>query len=194
MGYAFRDDPWRSLDFFSGKSADAGLLDLFCLYAVPNGIAHGRIDLNTRNPVLVQSLLNGSVDDVMKTNMVSPTAAASVAAIYTNTTTTSPFVNKADLAVNFIGTTAFSGATGFSTDEQMVKPQREATARALADVGETRTWNLMIDLVAQVGKYPATATALDQFVVEGERHYWLHVAIDRFTGKVIDQQLEVVTQ
>jgi hypothetical protein len=193
MGYAFRDDPWRSLDFFSGKSADAGLLDLFCLYAVPNGVAHGRIDLNTHNSTLIQSLLTGTVDDVMKTNIISSSAASSVAAAYTTLTTATPLVNKANLTTSFIGTTAFP-STGFSTDEQMVKPQREATARALADVGETRTWNLMIDLVAQVGKYPPTSTTMDQFVVEGERHYWLHVAIDRFTGKVVDQQLEVVTQ
>ena len=29
-------------------------------------------------------------------------------------------------------------------------------------------------------------------VVEGEKRYWLHIAIDRFTGEVIDQQLEAV--
>ncbi len=194
MGYAFRDDPWRSLDFFSGKSADAALLDLFSLYATPQGVVHGRVDLNTRNPLLIQSVLSGTVDDVMKTNIISATAATSVAAAYTANVATTPFVNKADLTTKFIGTSSFSGTAGFSPDEQMVKPQREATARALADIGETRTWNLMIDLVAQVGKYPATATGLDQFVVEGERHYWLHIAIDRFTGKVVDQQLEVVTQ
>ena len=51
----------------------------------------------------------------------------------------------------------------------------------------------MIDVVAQTGKIAASATDLDKgFIVEGERRYWLHVAIDRFTGKVIDQQLEPV--
>ena len=32
------------------------------------------------------------------------------------------------------------------------------------------------------------------FVVEGEQHYWIHVAIDRFTGQVIDKQFEVVKE
>ena len=50
----------------------------------------------------------------------------------------------------------------------------------------------MIDLIAQSGRYPPNATSLSQFVVEGEKRYWLHVAIDRFTGEVIDQQLEAV--
>ena len=45
---------------------------------------------------------------------------------------------------------------------------------------------------AQSGPYPPTASNLSQFVVEGEKRYWLHIAIDRFTGEVIDQQLEAV--
>ncbi len=64
--------------------------------------------------------------------------------------------------------------------------------RALTDAGQTRTWNLMIDVIAQSGKYPPTANNLSQFVVEGEKRYWLHIAIDRFTGEVINQQLEAV--
>jgi hypothetical protein len=50
----------------------------------------------------------------------------------------------------------------------------------------------MIDVIAQSGRYPWTATSLSQFVVEGEKRYWVHIAIDRFTGEVIDQQLEAV--
>ena len=50
----------------------------------------------------------------------------------------------------------------------------------------------MIDVIAQSGKYPPTANNPSQFVVEGEKRYWLHIAIDRFTGEVIDQQLEAV--
>jgi hypothetical protein len=64
----------------------------------------------------------------------------------------------------------------------------------LADVGQTRTWNLLIDVIAQAGRFSPTATALDNFVVEGERRFWLHVAIDRFTGEIVDQQLETVSQ
>jgi len=52
----------------------------------------------------------------------------------------------------------------------------------------------MIDLVAQAGRYPPNANSLDQFVVEGEKRYWLHVAIDRFTGKVIDEKIEPVSE
>ena len=64
---------------------------------------------------------------------------------------------------------------------QLVKAQREAVPRALASVGQTRTWNLMIDVIAQSGSYPPAANDLANFVVQGEQRYWVHVAIDRFT-------------
>jgi hypothetical protein len=38
----------------------------------------------------------------------------------------------------------------------------------------------------------AKSKRLSNFLVEGEQHYWVHVAIDRFTGQVIDKQMEVV--
>jgi hypothetical protein len=58
----------------------------------------------------------------------------------------------------------------------------------------------MIDVIAQSGRYPPTVTAnpqpadLPKFIVEGEQRYWVHVAIDRFTGQVIDKQIEVVNE
>ena len=36
--------------------------------------------------------------------------------------------------------------------------------------------------------------SLANFVVQGEKRYWVHVAIDRFTGQVIDKQIEVVNE
>ncbi len=48
MGYAFRDDPWHSLDFFSAASADSGLLDLFSLHEGTDG-DHAR-DSRRRGP------------------------------------------------------------------------------------------------------------------------------------------------
>jgi len=35
---------------------------------------------------------------------------------------------------------------------------------------------------------------LSDFIVEGEKRYWLHIALDRFTGQVIDRQIEVVKE
>ena len=62
-------------------------------------------------------------------------------------------------------------------------------------VTQTRTWVLLIDLVAQTGHYKPNATNLQtDFVVEGEKRYWLHIAIDRFDGSIVGQQLEEVTE
>jgi hypothetical protein len=46
-----------------------------------------------------------------------------------------------------------------------------------------------------VGSFKPNATSLhNDSVIETEQHYWVHVAIDRFTGQVIDKQIEVVNE
>jgi hypothetical protein len=56
-------------------------------------------------------------------------------------------------------------------------------------------WNLLIDVVAQTGHSKPNASSLqNDFVVEGEKRYWLHIAIDRFDGTIVGQQLEEVTE
>ena len=52
----------------------------------------------------------------------------------------------------------------------------------------------MIDVVAQSGRYAPGETNLTKFNVEGQQHYWILVAIDRFTGQVLDKQIEVVNE
>jgi hypothetical protein len=82
-----------------------------------------------------------------------------------------------------------------SPDKNYTIPRfADATLRALANSGQTRVWNLLIDVVAQTGRYPQSAGALDKFSVEGEQRYWVHVAIDRLTGQIIDKQIEVVKE
>jgi hypothetical protein len=51
--------------------------------------------------------------------------------------------------------------------------------RALAELGQTRTWNLLIDVIAQTGHYGPNAQGLTDFIPEGEKRYWLHVALGR---------------
>jgi hypothetical protein len=89
-----------------------------------------------------------------------------------------------------------SALTSTTNDPSTLNIQRlrESAMRALSSAGQTRVWNLMIDLVAQTGRYKPGETNLDNFAVDGEQRYWLHVAIDRFTGKVIDEQLEEVKE
>lgn len=198
LGYAARDLPWKTLDFFSDNSADAGLLDIFSINDEPKIIA-GRINLNTRQAPVLQSVLAGALaaefdanNTVFKTG-TSATASPVLAANIVAATATTPLRNISELITRpgLPNTILPVPATG-SAHDQRVKSRREVVARALSSVCQTRTWNLMIDVIAQSGRYPPTAISFTDFVVEGEKRYWLHVAIDRFTGEVIDQQLEAV--
>jgi hypothetical protein len=99
-------------------------------------------------------------------------------------------VNRAGLATLIANV---PDSTGLGPSQP--KTQRESIARALGETAQTRTWNLLIDVIAQSGRYPPNATSLTNgFVVSGEQRYWVHVAIDRFTGRVIDRQMEVVNE
>jgi hypothetical protein len=200
LGYVDRDDPWKTLDFFTANSGDAALLDLFTVSKSDSNVVAGRINLNTQNQPSLYAVLNNTVSDAVGTtpapstpNLSKPSQIATDMVAFTASgSANGPLVGKDQIATKFVSNLTTGDFSG--SDEQYVKARREGVTRALADVGQTRTWNLMIDIVAQAGRYPPAATSLSQFVVEGERHYWLHVAIDRFTGQVIDQQLEAVTQ
>jgi hypothetical protein len=74
------------------------------------------------------------------------------------------------------------------------KYKREALVRSFADITNTRTWNLFIDVIAQSGSYASNAKTLNDFIVEGEKRYWVHLTLDRFTGKVIRMQVEPATE
>jgi hypothetical protein len=213
LGYAFRDLPWKTLDFFSDKSADAGLLDIFCIHdgpqvldssgnvigmAPPTTVA-GKVSSNGTQaadlqPVLAGAILNelDSTNTVAKTD-TGATSAPELAANIVNATSITPMQNKSDLITRAnLPTTILPTA---SNDNQAVKARREVVARAASSVSQSRVWNLVIDVVAQTGRYKPNANSLqNDFVVEGEQHYWVHVAIDRFTGQVLDKQIEVVNE
>jgi hypothetical protein len=194
MAYAFRDQPFRTLDFSSANSADAGLLDLFCVntYDDLSSRRAGVTNLNSRQAPVISALLKSTTqqEKIPRANGPSPTptpiATASVTPLANALMTSTPFTNRAALA-GFISSQTILGST-------VPKAEREAIARALGEAGQTRTWNLLIDVVAQSGRYPPNASSLAGFLVDGEQHYWVHVAIDRFTGEVIDKQIEVVNE
>jgi hypothetical protein len=214
MGYAFRDQPFRTLSFSSSNSPDAGLLDLFTTnnYSDPSPtptatstpvMRAGVISLNSRQLPALAILLANTIrrEDTPRTIAGSPplpsplpspfTASDASYALTTlvSLTSNSPVRNKADLATLIANT----NPVGF--DATIPKTQRESIARAFAEAVQTRTWNLLIDMVAQTGRFKPNATNLqDDFVVEGEQHYWVHVAIDRFTDQIVDMQVEVVKE
>src|SRR5437762_1178102 len=197
MGYAFRDQPFKTLDFSSTTSADNGLLDLFTVNEnnTATGMRAGVINLNTTQDAPLAAILAHTIVEEGTEGAVSPaptpspmpnTSATAAASSLVTATNSAPLQNAAELA-NWIATQGVLGAT-------LPKTQKEGLARAFGEGTQTRTWNLMIDVVAQSGRYPPGANNLANFILEGEQHYWVHVAIDRLTGEVIDRQVEVVNE
>ena len=203
LGYVYRDDPFRTLDFMTPGSADAGLLDLFCLSEAP--VLAGRINPNTPYTQVIQSLVNGATQSSLTsisgaTATVPVATAQNLASTFVTLTSTTPITNRASLVTS--GAVSNIINTGYFSDNgntSLVKTEGESLVRSLAESSNTRTWNFLIDVIGQSGHFLnnsalVTSGGKDNFVVDGERHYWLHVAIDRYTGKVVDQQLEIVDQ
>src|SRR5205823_14381219 len=78
LGYAFRDLPWKTLDFFTDKSADAGLLDIFTIndgspgvgigglgitFMVQPSVTAGNVNVNDTQPADLQPVLAGAILD-----------------------------------------------------------------------------------------------------------------------------------
>jgi hypothetical protein len=212
LGYVFRDLPWKTLDFFTDKSADAGLLDIFTINdgtqvldannniigMAPPATVAGQVNVNTTQAADLQSVLAGTIIDEVSSTTVNKTGSGAtdapvLATNIANATSTTPMQNKAELITraNLLTTILPTAAN----DNQAVKARREVVSRAMSSTSQTRVWNVLIDVVAQSGRYKPNAASLqNDFIVEGEQHYWVHVAIDRFTGQVLDKQIEVVNE
>jgi hypothetical protein len=133
--------------------------------------------------MLNRAIITESTSSIVNNTTDTTTAANSIVTETTNT----PALGRADVAR--LASVVIN--TPFTTNDET----RETIARALAEVGQVRTWGLLVDVIAQTGRYPPNATSFENgFVVEGEQHYWVHVAIDRFTGQVIDRQFEEVKE
>jgi Tfp pilus assembly protein PilX len=190
LGYGYRNGT-TSLDFRIASSADTTLLDLFTYNtATPRS---GSINLNTQNSNALNAILRGAIiRDVTSATSGNPSYITQAAAVIVATNIISDPVNGSAtrplLSRAGIGQLTAAARIGLGATEE----EQELVARALAEVTQTRTWGLMIDVIAQSGRFSSGTTNLSRFVVEAEKRYWLHVAIDRLTGKLIDQQLEAV--
>jgi len=186
LGYVFRESPWRSIDFVSTNSADRNLLDVFSAYSTPaSGIRAGVVNLNTRQPVVLAALLSGT--PTTGSGTITSSAAATYASNMVATTATTPLANRTQLV-------ALVSSNVIATAGDFVKQSREAAIRALGEAGQTRTWNVLIDVVAQNGKFTGGGTGTADFSVAGERRVWVSVAIDRITGRIGDRQTEQVSE
>jgi Tfp pilus assembly protein PilX len=193
MGYAFRDQPWKSIDFFSERSGDSALLDVFCISESPDdGIVANRVSLNSASDQVLKAMMSeGLRRDAGGSNLTSASAdllsdseVNTVIQAVRAARTTAPFLNRSELVSRVMKELPGTG-TSFT-----IKRQREAVIRALADMVETNNWNFMIDVIAQSGRMRPGGTASTDFIPEGERRRWHFVSIDRSTAKVLDEHGE----
>jgi Putative Ig domain len=201
FGYAYNPAstlPSKTLDFASAASKDRAILDFFTYNeASPRA---GIVNLNTRNGPVLASMIRGAwLRDQLAENpppdqtyVVSQNdaLAAGQAIVQATTAAGGAAVSRADIAR--LAAAAVAAVPNLAASDEA----KQTIARALADTGQARTWNLMIDVIAQTGKYKPNAPDLmgSNFVVQGEKRYWLHVALDRDNGTVLGTQLEEVVE
>jgi hypothetical protein len=224
MSHTFTDTPYRNIDFFTPESGFTGLLDVFTVSSNQraDSLVAGKVDLNTRQMPVLKALLAGAyrdtLDDANTQNIPASEAEDLAIALINRTTSNDPgrgplwnvshLVGRFDPGVDIQAQTPSTRPIrfdGFSSDigvnpggstaaPNVVQRLREAPIRVLSQTGQVGTWNLLVDIVAQTGRLPSTASDLDDFIVESESRVWLHLAIHRLTGKILSQNIEFVSE
>ncbi|MEM6821605.1 MAG: hypothetical protein AAF558_06670, partial [Verrucomicrobiota bacterium] len=196
MGYTFRDLPGKSLDFGNEESGDLALLDLFTL-GNEASITAGVLNINSAPREVLLAAVSGILLDeeasTLSSELLTSGELDNLGDEIQDLKDSGEWVfrNRGDV-FKVLGASEALDRIYTSTDDQRIDSRREGLARALADISDTRTWNVMIDVIVQSGKYSQAATDLAQFNVEGQKRFWVHVAIDRLTGEILEQQWETI--
>ena len=202
-----------TLDFSPPSFPQAPVLDFFSYNPISSAYPRaGIVNLYTRNAPVLAAILARTLktDAAANSNPPSPVVSTSEAMNAANAIVGETQgvlagappsgwpVTQTDLTRAIAARLVAAGGSAIgSTNEQ-----KQAIARALAEMGQTRTWNLFIDVIAQTGKYaPGTTdvTQANKFTVEGEKRYWLHIALGRDPNAdgsvdVLGTQLEEVIE
>jgi hypothetical protein len=215
LGYGLKtEEGFTPLDLHTSGTLEATLLDFFTYNPVDHPYPRlGIVNLNTKNPAVLAAILKSALRkdmDAVPGPTPMPTvsqsgpgydAMAAAQAIVNETWTNNrPALTRADIGrLTSVAASSIS-TNGANSSAEEIDKCKETIARALSEVSQARTWNLFIDVIAQTGKYKPNAQDLtgSNFVVEGEKRYWLHIALGRdlVSGQVdvLGTQLEEVTQ
>jgi hypothetical protein len=215
LAFVFAGTPWRQLDFATPESGFSGLLEAFCVgeNRHPEALEAGRVNLNTRQAPVLQAVLAGAdlgAGDQKPVQLPSNGAfsARSLAeAIVDRTSSKAIGAGPLQSLSDLVGRRMPNGKyVGVAADLEMLfakapnggtSVERHSIARALGACGDTRVWNLLFDIIAQAGRFPPGSERLGDlrnFVVQAEHRIWVHVALDRLTGEVLDLQTEEVSE
>ena len=194
LGNVFRGTPWRNLDFMTPESGDRVLLDLFTLEEAPSdNLVGGRVNLNMVSQPVLSALLQGAglVDGI---STIDATTAGNMALEFSNFITgNSTLKDRSEIIGRWVSGTSFAGpaekmASKLATTQQPLHRNRDTIVASLADVGTVRSWNFLIDVVAQSG-----LVTNGQFIPQGESRVWECIAIDRFNARVVARTTENIS-
>ncbi|MEM9400025.1 MAG: hypothetical protein AAF984_07425 [Verrucomicrobiota bacterium] len=198
LGYVYRDVPWKTLDLHNENSGDAKLADLFSVRYEPP-VSRGRLNLTSLrkrwgdDTSILQTILQGagremSLDDPT-TDTIDGDLSSLAATLKTQLDTMEDFSDILEvLGHSEIQTKLEELAQGDVSGSQFSKSRREFLARALLDSVQDSTWNFMVDIIAQSGQQLG-----NRFIAQAEKRAWLHLAIDKENGKIIDRRIEYIT-
>jgi Tfp pilus assembly protein PilX len=145
LGYANKSLA-TTLDFYTAGTLDPLLLDLFTVS--PANIRAGVLSLNARNSIGLAAMLAGAIKNVGSSTLLSASNARNVALdILSATSSPAGRIAAGRFELGRLTSRVQPGVIG--TDEE----SRELISRSLAEVAQTRTWNLMIDVIAQAGAF-----------------------------------------
>jgi hypothetical protein len=198
LGYVFRDTPWKTLDFSTPQSGDFGLLDAFTLQSPEpaSPAVAGKIAINSAQPEVLAEILRGALrlqvpsgEDIVLSDEDASAIAAEIARQAGELG--APFATVGEFATRDVVSPVLGrGLQAGPGAGNRRKTEREAAIRTLSGIGSTGTWNLLIDLVTQSGTFSPASRTADDFLVESESRLWVHLAMDRFTGQIVDMQIE----
>lgn len=214
LGYVFSDTPWKNIDFFTPESGNSALLDLFCIYEInrKDQITAGKINLNTPHQAILQSILKDASRDVGEESSspmysslppLTKNESEEISKQMISWSQRTPWTSIGDFVGRPLSASTYAGfskqlTSAFDSlgtqESKIIQRFREAPIRALADISNTSTWNIMIDVIVQNGGFDQKRKLREEnnFEVQGQERYWIHVAISRITGEIIDQKIESV--
>lgn len=191
LGVVFRDVPWKSLDLSSPESADRRLLDVFCVE--DRATTTGKINPVLATSDILSALLSGASLDPSNPSPSSVLSQGTAAAVANDLISRISYTGNYTIDEGSIAKVLAESATtrpggGFSP----YKIEVENFLRALSSTTDTRSWQLMLDVVAQSGRIAPQSTSSKDFVVEGQKRFFVYLTLDRITGEIVDKHIEPV--
>lgn len=187
LGYVFRDQPWKTLDFFSAQSADSALLDLFCVSEAEGELTAGKLNPRSAPAGVLESVFRQTpYDEVFAQN---PSIAGGRVSNADAATIAGNFKANSSNLTDSTGLPSLVSANHLALSGTLAKPSREAAVRTLMGMADFKTWRIFGDIIVQAGRF-AGDTSPDRFIVESEERLWLSTAIDRNTGKILFRDSE----